>query len=162
MKDNPDTFARDPQAVRLFVERFGSALVDAGMPRMPALVFVALLASDSGRMTADELIADLQISRAAISGAVRYLIQVGALRRERQAGSRRDQYVLQDGSWYELVARREQLLERWIASVRAGVAALGPATPAGERLAESAAFFEFLQTEMPAMLERWRARRASP
>lgn len=162
MKDDLNISARDPQAIRRFVERFSSALVDAGMPRMPALVFVALLASDSGRVTADELVAELEVSRAAISGAVRYLSQVGALRRERQPGSRRDHYVLTDGSWYELVARREQLLERWIASARAGVEALGPSTPAGERLAESATFFEFLQTEMPAMLERWRAERANP
>lgn len=49
-----------------FVERFGSALVDAGMPRMPALVFVALLASDSGRLTADELMEQLRVSRAAV------------------------------------------------------------------------------------------------
>ena len=48
------------------MERFGSALVDAGMPRMPALVFVALLASDSGRLTADELMEQLRVSRAAV------------------------------------------------------------------------------------------------
>jgi DNA-binding transcriptional regulator GbsR (MarR family) len=142
------------------VERFGSALVDAGMPRMPALVFVALLASDSGRLTADELIEQLRVSRAAVSGAVRYLSQVGALRRERQPGTRRDHYTLQDDSWYELVARREPLLDRWIASTRAGIDALGAATPAGQRLAESLAFFEFLQAEMPALLARWRAQRA--
>jgi DNA-binding transcriptional regulator GbsR (MarR family) len=161
VKDTEVTFDRDPQAVRQFVERFGSALVEAGMPRMPALVFVALLASDSGRLTADELIAELHVSRAAISGAVRYLDQVGMLSRERQVGSNRQHYVLQDDNWYELVARRERLLDRWITSARAGVDALGPATPAGERLAESAAFFEFLRAEMPAMLERWRAQRAS-
>jgi DNA-binding transcriptional regulator GbsR (MarR family) len=143
------------------VERFGSALVDAGMPRMPALVFVALLASDSGRLTADEVMEQLRVSRAAVSGAVRYLSQVGALRRERQPGTRRDHYALQDDSWYELVARREPLLDRWIASTRAGIDALGAATPAGQRLAESLAFFEFLQAEMPALLARWRAQRAS-
>jgi DNA-binding transcriptional regulator GbsR (MarR family) len=156
-----NTGDRDPQAVGQFVERFGSALVDAGMPRMPALVFVALLASDSGRLTADEVMEQLRVSRAAVSGAVRYLSQVGALRRERQPGTRRDHYTLQDDSWYELVARREPLLDRWIASTRAGIDALGAATPAGQRLAESLAFFEFLQAEMPALLARWRAQRAS-
>ena len=38
---------RDGQAVQEFVERFASALVDAGVPRMAALVFTALLATDS-------------------------------------------------------------------------------------------------------------------
>jgi DNA-binding transcriptional regulator GbsR (MarR family) len=152
---------RDTEQVQQFIEEFTSALVDAGMPRMPALVFVALLASDAGRLTAEDLAAQLRISRAAISGAVRYLAQVGALRRERPAGSRRDHYVLQSDSWYEMVARREPLLDRWIAGGRAGIDALGAATPAGERLAESVAFFEFVREEMPAMLARWRERRAA-
>lgn len=151
---------RDPQAVEQFVGRFAAALVDAGMPRMPALVFVALMADDAGRLTADELVERLQVSRAAVSGAVRYLSQVGILGRERQPGSRRDHYVLHDTSWFEMVARRDQLLERWIINSREGVAALGAATPAGERVAESLAFFEFLHAEMPALLARWRERNA--
>lgn len=59
----------------------------------------------------------------------------------------------------ELVARRERLLDRWIATTRQGVDALGPSTAAGQRLAESLAFFDFLREEMPAMLARWRERR---
>ncbi len=149
---------RDAEAVLAFVERFASALVDAGMPRMPALVFVALLATDEGRLTADELAGQLHVSRAAVSGAVRYLSQVGMLRRERQRGSRREQYVLQADTWYELVVRREHLLDHWVATARGGVDALGLDTRAGARLAESAEFFEFLRAEMPALLERWRAR----
>jgi predicted transcriptional regulator len=149
---------RDPDAVLAFVERFASALVDAGMPRMPALVFVALLATDEGRLTADELAGQLHVSRAAVSGAVRYLTQVGMLRRERRRGSRREHYVLQADTWYELVLRREHLLDQWVVTARGGVEALGAGTQAGARVAESAAFFEFLRAEMPAMLERWRTR----
>ena len=150
--------ARDETAVRQFVERFASELVDAGMPHMPALVFTAVLASDAGGLTADELIAALSVSRAAISGAVRYLTHVGLLRRERAAGTRRDRYMLQDETWYEVVARREQILDRWIEGTRQGIDALGPDTPAGRRLAESQAFFEFLRGEMAALLSRWRER----
>jgi len=142
--------------VRRFVESFASALVDAGLPQMPALVFVALLATDSGGLTAEELAAQLQVSRAAISGAVNYLSPVGLITRERQPGTRRYRYVLQDPTWFELVVRRERLLDRWITTTRDGINALGPTTPAGQRLAESLAFVEFLQREMPAMLTRWR------
>jgi hypothetical protein len=91
---------------------------------------------------------------------VRYLSQIGILGRERHPDSRRDRYVLRDNSWFEMVVRREQLLEQWISSARAGVDALGAATPAGRRVAESMTFFEFLQSEMPAMLARWRAQQA--
>jgi predicted transcriptional regulator len=152
--------ARDEADVRRFVESFAAALVDAGVPHMPALVFVALLTDDGGRLTADELASRLQVSRAAISGAVRYLAQVGLTVRERQPGSRRYLYALRDPTWYELVARREQLLDRWIAVMAQGIDALGAQSPAGRRLSESQAFFEFLRREMPALLERWRTQQA--
>ena len=132
---------RDEEAVRRFVESFASALVDAGMPQMPALVFVALLATDQGGPTAEELAAQLQVSRAAISGAVKYLGHFGLTTRERQPGTRRHRYVLGSPTWFELVSRRERVLDRWITTTREGIDALGPTTPAGQRLAESLAFF---------------------
>jgi predicted transcriptional regulator len=150
---------RDAAAVERFVERFAAALVDAGMPRMPALAFAALLADDDARLTADDLVERLRISRAAVSGAVGYLGQVGMVHRERQPGSRREWYAIGDDSWFEMIVRRERLLELWAATARTGVDALGAATPAGRRVVESLAFFEFLQAEMPALLDRWRERR---
>ncbi|MGZ4243180.1 MAG: GbsR/MarR family transcriptional regulator [Solirubrobacteraceae bacterium] len=151
---------RDLAGVVRFVESFASALVDAGVPHMPALVFAALLSSEEGRLTADELASQLGVSRAAVSGAVRYLVQVGMIVRERRAGSRRYVYALLDPTWYEMVARREQILDRWITTMGQGLDAVGAATPAGERLHESLAFFEFLRREMPALLERWREQQA--
>jgi DNA-binding transcriptional regulator GbsR (MarR family) len=149
---------RDPAAVSKFVETFASAFVDAGVPRMPARVFSAILASDAGRLTAAELSEQLRASPAAISGAVRYLIQVGLIAREREPGTRRDVYAVGDDGWYEAIVRRERLLELWSRAIREGVEAVGPETPAGHRLAETLSFFAFLQEEMPALLERWRAR----
>jgi len=130
------------------------------MPQMPALVFVALLATDEGGLTAEELATQLQVSRAAISGAVKYLDHVGLITRERQPGTRRQRYVLESPTWYELVSRRERVLERWISTAREGVDALGPATAAGQRLAESLAFFEFLRDEVRSVIARWQERQA--
>jgi DNA-binding transcriptional regulator GbsR (MarR family) len=146
-------------AVARFVERFGSVLEEGGVPRMPARVFSALLATDSGRLTAAELSEQLQISPAAVSGAVRYLIQVNLLSREREPGSRRDVYRLHNDVWYEAIVNREPLLSRWQRAIEDGVEAVGPGTPAGHRLTETAEFFAFLRAEMPALLARWRAQR---
>ena len=41
-----------------------------------------------------------------------------------------------------------------------GIAAVGPDTPAGARLAETQAFFAFMQKEMPALVERWQEYRS--
>ena len=78
---------RNEQAVRPFIERFASVLVEAGVPPMPARVFSALLVTDSGRLTAAELTELLGASPAGISGAVRYLEQVGMIGRQREPGS---------------------------------------------------------------------------
>ena len=142
-----------------FIERFASVLVESGVPRMPARVFAALLAHDSGRLTASELAGLLQVSPAAVSGAVRYLTQVSLISREREPGSRRDVYRLHDDQWYEAIVRREPLLQRWERAVLDGIDAVGADTPAGRRLRDTADFFEFLQAEMPAMLQRWRDQR---
>jgi predicted transcriptional regulator len=151
--------SRDAAAVARFVERFASVFVDAGVPRMPSRVFAAILASDPGRLTAAELSDQLQASPAAISGAVRYLIQVGLILRQRDPGSRRDVYAVGDDAWYEAIVRRERLLELWSRAIGEGVEAVGPETPAGVRLSETLSFFAFLQEEMPALLERWREAR---
>jgi len=142
-----------------FIERFAALLSEAGIPRMPARVFVAMLTSDPGRLTAAELAERLQVSPAAISGAVRYLIQVNLAGREREPGSRRDVYGVHGDIWYEAVLRREHVLARWQAGLRDGIELLGAGTPAGDRLTETLAFFDFVQAEMPPMLERWRARK---
>jgi predicted transcriptional regulator len=152
----PPTAQRDAQAVGRFVEDLASALMQMGVPRMPARVFAALLTTDSGRLTAAELAARLQISPAAVSGAVRYLIQIGMARRESEPGSRRHYYRAPNNVWDEVLAIRDHLMARWTGVLRDGVEVLGPDTPAGERVAESVRFFEFVGSELPLVLRKWR------
>ncbi len=159
--NSPAGQARDDAAVRRFIERFAAVLTDAGFVRMPARVFVALLATDSGRLTAAELAELLQVSPAAVSGAVRYLIQLNLASRERDPGARRDHFRVHDDVWYEASVHRDQMLTRWESCLNEGIEALGAGTPAGERLAESLAFFNFVRRELPALLARWQAHKAN-
>jgi DNA-binding transcriptional regulator GbsR (MarR family) len=107
-----------------------------------------------------ELVHLLHVSPAAISGSVRYLIQVNLASREVKPGSRRERYRVQSEVWYEAMARKDHVLERCERSLREGMDVIGRETAAGVRIAETLEFFEFIQTELPAMLERWRARKA--
>ncbi|MFE9771378.1 GbsR/MarR family transcriptional regulator [Streptomyces sp. NPDC005931] len=150
---------RDPEAVSRFVEHFAAQLVEAGLPRMPARVFAALLASDTGVLTSAELGERLRISPAAVSGAVRYLAQVHMVSREREPGSRRERYRVHGDQWYEAVTNREAIIRRWEDALREGVVSLGADTPAGRRLAETLAFFEFMEKEVEALMQRWRDHR---
>ncbi|MCX5361984.1 MarR family transcriptional regulator [Streptomyces sp. NBC_00124] len=150
---------RDAEAVSKFVESFAAQLVEAGMPRMPARVFAALLSSDEGTLSSVQLGEQLQVSPAGVSGAVRYLAQTHMVAREREPGSRRERYRVQGDQWYEALTNREAVLKRWEVALREGVASLGAGTPAGRRMAETLAFFEFLDGEVSAMMERWRVHR---
>lgn len=150
---------RDAESVSKFVEGFAAQLVEAGMQRMAARVFAALLASDEGVLTSAELGEQLQISPAAVSGAVRYLAQTHMVSREREPGSRRERYRVHGDQWYEALTNREAVLKRWEAALREGVSSLGGDTPAGRRLAETLAFFEFIEVEVAGMMERWRVHR---
>jgi DNA-binding transcriptional regulator GbsR (MarR family) len=144
-----------------YIERFAAVLVAAGFPPMPARVFVALLVTDSGRLSAAELAAMLRISPAAVSGAVRYLIQLGLVHKERVPGSRRDYYRMPGTMWDDLIRMRDQVMGRWTALVREGIDLVGADTPAGTRMAEQAAFLEFATKELSQILTRWQEYRAS-
>ncbi|MFC8129762.1 GbsR/MarR family transcriptional regulator [Streptomyces sp. NPDC057302] len=156
LKGSDEEAVRDDEVVSRFVEQFAAQLVDAGMTRMPARIFAALLTSDSGALTSAEIGKQLQVSPAAVSGAVRYLTQQHMVIREREPGSRRDIFRVHSNQWYEALASRDGVLKRWESALRDGVTSLGHDTPAGERLAETLAFFEFLQLEFAGVLERWR------
>src|SRR3954462_7841574 len=130
-----DDVERDREAVSKFVEGFAAQLVEAGMQRMPARVFAALLASDSGALTSAELGERLRVSPAAVSGAVRYLAQQHMVSREREPGSRRERYRVHSDQWYQALTSREAIIKRWEDALREGVASLGAGTPAGRRLA---------------------------
>jgi DNA-binding transcriptional regulator GbsR (MarR family) len=147
--------ARDPVAVRAFIEGFTSLLTQAGFPRTPARIFVALLTSDSSRLTASEMAVLLETSPASVSGGVRYLIQVGLVAAEGEPGSRRQHYRVPTDVWDEVVRLRNRQFARWVTELRGGVSALGADTPAGSRMAATVRYFDFLSTEMTGLLTRW-------
>ena len=152
----------DADATLRFVEDFALLLVDAGVPRMPARVFACVLADDSGALTAGDLAERLQVSPAAISGAVRWLTQMHLLTRAREPGARRDHYRMRDDQWYEATVFKTAALRRFEDVLAEGVALVGADTPAGRRLEETQEFFAFFRAELPALLERFRATRDGP
>ncbi|GAA4565813.1 MarR family transcriptional regulator [Micromonospora coerulea] len=151
----------DETEVHLFVERMAMAFAEVGFPRMAARVLFAVMSADEP-LTAAEIGTRLDVSAAAVSGAVRYLTQFGMLVREPVKGSRRDRYRMPDNPWYEATVTKTGLYKNFIDIASGGVDALhGRATPAGERVAEMRDFFLFVQEEIDSLGERWRARRAA-
>jgi len=153
---------RDEAAVRRFVEHTAMTLADWGFPRMPARVLMAMMSADEDALTAADLGERLGVSPAAISGAVRYLMQIGILVREPVPGSRRDRYRLPYDAWYEASATKGGLFKTLADLADDGAAALGgPATPSGARVAEMRDFFLFMQTELASLLDKWEETKAA-
>lgn len=142
------------------VERFAQTMEASGMPRMASRVFAYVLADDADRYTAAELAQGLRVSPAAISGAVRYLVDARLLFREREPGQRSELFrVYDDDVWRKIMLARIPLLEQWVAGLDQAIAMVGESGRGGRRLVETRAFIAFIHEEMIAMIDRWSERR---
>ncbi|MEV6413664.1 MarR family transcriptional regulator [Kribbella sp. NPDC051718] len=145
-----------PAEVSQFVERFAGVLANSGVPTMSARVMACMLVSPNGTMTAAELAESLKISQPAVSGAVRQLIQVSFITRERLPGSRKDHYRIRDDVFTAILERRNNALGEWESSVLSGVDLFGEESVVGRRLAENAEFFAFIREDLNQMIKNWR------
>ncbi|MGW3281765.1 GbsR/MarR family transcriptional regulator [Nocardia rhamnosiphila] len=146
----------DEIAIAGFQERFAQIMVESGMPRMAARVFAALLVTDSGKLSAAELAERLGVGAPAVSGAVKYLVQVRLVERGREPGSRRDFCRIHEHTWSHYISRSDPVLGQVQSGAAEGAALLGPASPAGQRLDETRRFFEFLRAEIEQSMAKWR------
>lgn len=143
------------------VERLGRVLEDSGVPRMPARVFAYILAEDRDRYTASELAEGLQVSPAAISGAVRYLTQTRLVVKERRPSGRGDLYRVVDGDvWGTIMTARLPLMDHYVASMEKAVDLLEPGSPGRARVEETRDYFAFARDGMADLAERWAGYRA--
>ncbi|MQA25164.1 MAG: MarR family transcriptional regulator [Micromonosporaceae bacterium] len=143
-----------------FVERFAMVLTESGIPRTPARVFAYVLAEDAEKYTAAELAAGLRVSLGAISGAVRYLLQVGLLAKEREPGSRSDHYrIFDEDIWGAIVNQRLPVLKVYEDAAAEGVKLLRAGSAGARRMRETQEFYAFLRAEQPKVIQRWREHR---
>lgn len=144
----------DDDAVHAFAARFTDLFVYDGMPRMQARVLTCLHLTDSGSLTAAELVRRLGVSPASISTAVRALEQRDLIRRERDS-PRRDRYYIDDRTWYRTTLNLARASEEKVEAARHGAEVLGATTPAGIRLNEIGRYLDYLGREMVQAVERW-------
>src|SRR5258708_36475380 len=103
-----------------------------GLTRMTASVLTCLFTTDSGSLTAAELVQRLRVSPASISKAIGYLEGQGLVRRERD-GRRRERYLVDDDVWLKAWQVSVQTNAVMAEAARSGAEILGPTKPAGAR-----------------------------
>ena len=151
--------ARDERTLQAATEQSAALLTSAGFPKMPARTLMALMTSETG-LTAVELAERLGASAAAISGAVRYLQQVGIIRRVAEVGSRRDRYELPEDAWYAVLTGKSPLYGALANLAESATTAIDdPESAATARLDEMARFYRFFDARIPQLMEEWEEER---
>lgn len=151
----PQAHGRDAEAVREYEETFTTVVMASGMPKMTARVMACLTLTDTGSLTAAELVQRLQVSPASISKAVAFLDSQGLVRRERDE-RRRERYVVDDDVWYQSMMASARSIAQVVETARQGVGVLGPGTPAGARLENVARFLDFVRESTARAAEQAR------
>lgn len=151
-----DEYGRLPEVAGAFGAELAELFARTGVPKMAAGVLARLYIADSGSATAGELVSHLRVSPATVSAAVGYLEQERLIRRERDGGTRRDRYFIDEFAWYRATLASARANEELAAKARDGAEALGAQTPAGHRLLGMGEFLEQVGLDMARSAERWR------
>lgn len=120
-----------------------------------ARVLACLYTTDSGSLTASELVQRLQVSPASISKAITFLESLDLIRRERDE-RRREHYVVDDDLWYQSMIRSARDNAQLSETARQGAGILGPHTPAAARLENIARFLDFISESITHAAEQAR------
>jgi DNA-binding transcriptional ArsR family regulator len=142
-----------PLERREFEERFAEMMIQTGLPAMMAKMLACLFTSDTGSMTASELVARLQVSPASVSKAAGWLAQRGLVGRERDG--RRQRYRIDEHIWYQAWLASLQSMAQWADLTKQGAQLFGD-SQAGARMHAASQFFQYLGRDMTQAAEHWR------
>lgn len=141
--------------MRAYEETFTTVLMVSGMPTMMSRVMACLTLTDTGSLTASELVQRLQVSPASVSKAITFLESQGFVRRE-PGERRRERYVVDDDIWYQSMIASARSTAQIVETAREGVGVLGPDTPAATRLENVARFLDFVSESIARAAEQAR------
>ncbi|MEU5090127.1 helix-turn-helix domain-containing protein [Streptomyces sp. NPDC021356] len=143
----PQPHGRDPEAVREYEETLTTVFIASGTPKMMARVMACLCISDTGSLTAAELVQRLQVSPASISKAVAFLESQDLVRRERDE-RRRERYAIDDDVWYQSMMASVRSTAQVAETARQGVGILVPGTPSAVRMENIARFLDYVSESL--------------
>ncbi|MEI5011621.1 helix-turn-helix domain-containing protein [Streptomyces sp. PmtA] len=152
---SPQAHGRDAEAVRKYEETFTTVMMASGLPKMMARVMACLTLTDTGSLTASELVQRLDVSPASVSKAITFLDSQGLVRRERDK-HRRERYIVDDDIWYQSMMASARSTAHIVETARQGVGILGPHTPAAARLENVARFLDFVSESITRAAEQAR------
>jgi DNA-binding transcriptional regulator GbsR (MarR family) len=141
-----------------FIEDMGIVMAHAGFPRIAGKIYGCLLLAKERELSTDELVLALKASRGSVSTMTRFLIQRGFIEKSGRPGHRRDYFRIRPGAWSSLLRTKMEELISFHDLIERGMSIvtqrdLIPYT----RLREMHKFYEFFESQFPALFERWEA-----
>ncbi|WP_235921630.1 GbsR/MarR family transcriptional regulator [Lentzea tibetensis] len=149
----------DDKSRRDAAEHLALALTQSGMQRMAARVLAAFLFTDEPSLTAGDVAKQLDASAGSLSGAIKLLDALGMVERVPVPSSRSEHFRMRAEPWADLYSKQNTVIDLILQSTDRGIAAVDDG-PARQRLEHMRDFYTFMLSEIPALLERFEARRA--
>ncbi|XXT79705.1 helix-turn-helix domain-containing protein [Sorangium sp. So ce726] len=146
-------YGRDPKAVFAFEQQLAELMIATGCPRMVARILSCLFTTDSGELTAAELVRRLHVSPAAVSTATHWAEEQGLIVRERGARGKQ-RYSLEREVGYRSCLTSIRSNELLAELSRQGAGILGRTTPAGARLDKAGTFLRLIAQDLADSAER--------
>lgn len=139
-------------------EQMALVLADRGMQRMTARVLTGFLFTEEPSLTMGDVGTQLGASTGSVSMSIKSLLTAGLVERV-PADGRRDHFRLRDDAWERLFTSQNDVLPDLIDIAGRAAQGTDPSSPAHQRLARMHGFYQFLQDELPALVERWQQQR---
>ena len=141
------------------VEQMGLFFQKLGVPRASGQMLGYLLACDPPEKTATEIGLGTGLSPASISSSSRLLVQMGAVEPRHRIGDRKTYYRVLPDLWIN-TARQKLSMFAELAVIGRRIVDAGSADRQ-DGIEEMVAFADFWQEEIPRLVKRWQARKAS-
>ena len=143
-----------------FVEQAAQQMYSQGLPRMAGRVWGYLLICEPPEQTAAELASALHTSRGSISGTVKLLEAGGLVQRSTKPGDRLERFSIPSDFAGTILRRRLSVITEWRVLAEQGLEALADrSSTSGDRLEDLRSMWEFMEGEIPGLLDRYESRR---
>jgi Fe2+ or Zn2+ uptake regulation protein len=142
-----------------FAEDWGMVFELLALPRMAGRVWAVLAMSEEPYLSADDLENRLEASSGAVNAALQFLTRQGVLERVRVPGQRRYYFGLRPGTMEILVGRRLAVMGEIRDLAARGVREFADRPAARARFAGVHEFYEWVDAQMAALIDRFRAER---
>lgn len=142
-----------------FVDEVAGFFAQEGMPLIAGRVIGWLLISDPPEQSAADLARVLEVSRSSISSSAKLLTPSGLVESVRRRGERQEFLRISADGWSRMLANRYAKTTAFRKVIERGLGVIGDAgSERADRLENVVELYRFLETELPAMWERWEQR----